>query len=796
MIVVAILRTIYQPLRFILNYCKALYQRWKISTRATLARPEAAKKYSTSSWKAILKRLLAVHFLPSFVTLFLVILNSRGYFIGSELEGEEGRDGLKLGVLQVASKVHELLVLASLSTVLFDAVRYELVFGQGLPLGLIGAGFSFTSVGYFFSFDFWAGVFDRSRSWRRKILFLALLVTAGFLGLLAGPTSAVLMIPRELDWAAGGGYIWINKTTEQLWPDTFEGSSLNCDVNPWYGKACIASGFEEIQNNIKAWAADAELGATTFDIRQRRDYRKLHVRTRPLASFQQETWAFTTDDSLATIQGILYDVWANALREHNATTKGSSIKPWNREALRLGRASTRTATVQAELPAVRVVCANTVKQPSYPAAEILLDFPVLPEFDRFNRFSPEFQIVNVTEVVNKRMAEVKSGDSVISPENQVVTIGLHLPRIARQSASLGIVVISTRKGPKDGDNVLACSVDARFVRGKSIIQQHRSTGIQPTGVDNERKRVTIDCELEVDSLWPTLLPQDDEIWRRVNITTSWLGLLNDAKRAPDDGSEKSQASIDSILNTTRTELGFQYFLEMWRVEFALALTIVDGLSRSSTYRQENTSILLGPISDTENLVYEGDWSESRVREWAKRPPVIEAWIRRGEPSDSYRPHNPRMDSLTEVKMNMELNGYAIAFVGWFDYFSMTVLLIHVAIAFFHLVWVCVFVRPGNAGQAWESISELIALALNSQPPQLHPNGEHSFENTCAGIAGYVPPRQIGWVEDVVRGTGGQAITPRNGTEQLQLRFGRARQVANGKRQQAAKLSPGQMYGKA
>ena len=107
--------------------------------------PELAKPIVVRSAKVALSR-CGVHILPSCVSIVLITFNLLGYYIGPELQGISHQDSVKNGVLQICAKAQELLVVASLSMVLFHVLRYELVFGPGLPYGLIGAGFSFTEI--------------------------------------------------------------------------------------------------------------------------------------------------------------------------------------------------------------------------------------------------------------------------------------------------------------------------------------------------------------------------------------------------------------------------------------------------------------------------------------------------------------------------------------------------------------------------------------------------------------------------------------------------------------------------
>jgi hypothetical protein len=65
---------------------------------------EDAKILVSTSWTLALIR-CSIHVLPSAVSLALVTIHVRGYFIGSDLDGPGGQDELKLGLLQVAAKI-------------------------------------------------------------------------------------------------------------------------------------------------------------------------------------------------------------------------------------------------------------------------------------------------------------------------------------------------------------------------------------------------------------------------------------------------------------------------------------------------------------------------------------------------------------------------------------------------------------------------------------------------------------------------------------------------------------------
>lgn len=106
----------------------------------------------SSIWVALAR--CCVHGLPLAVSIILFWLNFNGSFIGAQLSGPSGvDDDVKFQILQFAAKAHELLIVASTATVIFHMIRNELIFGSGIPLGLLASGFSFSELGFFWYVD-------------------------------------------------------------------------------------------------------------------------------------------------------------------------------------------------------------------------------------------------------------------------------------------------------------------------------------------------------------------------------------------------------------------------------------------------------------------------------------------------------------------------------------------------------------------------------------------------------------------------------------------------------------------
>lgn len=85
------------------------------------------------------------------------MLNLKGYFIGSRLAGIEDQDQIKLGAIQIAAKIQELLMVSSLASTVFHIVRHALLKGDGLPLELIASGFKFSRMSFLVFGFYWCG---------------------------------------------------------------------------------------------------------------------------------------------------------------------------------------------------------------------------------------------------------------------------------------------------------------------------------------------------------------------------------------------------------------------------------------------------------------------------------------------------------------------------------------------------------------------------------------------------------------------------------------------------------------
>lgn len=170
-------------------------------------------------------------------------------------------------LLQIAAKLHEIVMVLSISAVILAIYRRRLI-GNGIRLGCLTAGYRVGDVGYLFSSPFWRQGLERTRSW--EILLCGLFVFATIMSATVGPASAVLLLP-SLDWfdfAAGTAFsntvspLTYDLDRNHVWEPVMrigENYTQEDDVcltpEGLYGVYCPTSGFREMNEWVRQWRA-------------------------------------------------------------------------------------------------------------------------------------------------------------------------------------------------------------------------------------------------------------------------------------------------------------------------------------------------------------------------------------------------------------------------------------------------------------------------------------------------------------------------------------------------------------
>lgn len=157
---------------------------------------------------AILRTL--IHAVPFGFALFEIILNWKVYYVGTKPYSQV--------TYQIIAKAHEILIQASIGAIIFSALRRELALGNGLPFGLLFSGLQVSQISYLWSMELWGAIKTDCLRPARKLALFTLVAGSLLLAATSGPASAILLIPRQQLWPGGSTHIWINATSEQLWP--------------------------------------------------------------------------------------------------------------------------------------------------------------------------------------------------------------------------------------------------------------------------------------------------------------------------------------------------------------------------------------------------------------------------------------------------------------------------------------------------------------------------------------------------------------------------------------------------
>lgn len=151
---------------------------------------EERKPIWTKSRKRAFRHFLIIHFVPVATTLVLFWLYLKGF--------QWKANDAQLKALLFAAKLHESLIIISLADIIFHRIRYHLLTGRGVSFGLLASPFRLSNPLSLVQTPFLASATFTLKS-GPELLTVLLIVLVSFLGLLAGPSSGALMLPRY-DW--------------------------------------------------------------------------------------------------------------------------------------------------------------------------------------------------------------------------------------------------------------------------------------------------------------------------------------------------------------------------------------------------------------------------------------------------------------------------------------------------------------------------------------------------------------------------------------------------------------------
>ncbi|KAH7374146.1 hypothetical protein BKA64DRAFT_260042 [Cadophora sp. MPI-SDFR-AT-0126] len=608
---------------------------------------------------------------------------------------------MNLVFLQVAAKGHELLIIASLTTIIFQFSRHELLFGDGLPLGLVGSGILFGNMGYFFSREFLGSLSYAGNRWR-KALFLLTLLIAGVTAALAGPSSAVLMVPTNQKVSGGGTSFYMKGTKDDLWPIQLDANLTetipycNSENSTRYA-VCPSGGFQSL------WSRFSQVDSSNF---------KTAIGARSYAKSLSGASVYWSIDSPLSLVPRVYTL--GDIRNKNGSQASTFlVQPHAATAIMLQRITTdwwgalasqskqkpdaiddRVAEARVPSPLTRVKCS-----PPRNLSAILRDV--------------EFPIVQENSWMGSANLALDTLSSNASDHLRFQWI--HLPE------SFGVATIgSVFESPWTGDNssrvVVGCTLKANWVNATIFTDEYSFwNGWYPWNIEFGTLHPSWITPKTGEPSYPTN--------GRIAVSDSWLDMLTPP--TPPEGPPYypwKPSTIESILMTSGLsslpEPGSNVSpTEDWlegdvyggnktaMLELIICSVFEDGLSRSGIQEMYNIS---------------GSASTWPLSTYEKMPDYD---IRILDGRDAINPPNLFSGNLTRLRVRMSVSGYAYQ-GSLAEYLAMTVLFVHIFFAIAHISWTLFHAETSDS---WDSISKIITLAQNSKPTF------GPLKNTGAGI---------------------------------------------------------------
>ena len=352
-----------------------------------------------------------------------------------------------------------------------------------------------------------------------------------------------------------------------------------------------------------------------------------------------------------------------------------------------------SAEANSWVPAVRVACSDAQNVSS---TDHLIHFPVLPDYGCWSSTATfQHPMLNQT------------------PSQNVRTTWVPLPE-EYGAASIGLIFEAPWTANEDSRIVLGCSVDARWTTGTVASRDPGDNYVPSSFFGNPTDLMSSDDHFS------EFRPQNDSSWVRIELQPSWLDILTPQIQIDVPGQVWNATTLESIISsaelTSDLSSGALSQTEVWNeerpgglnrtitLEWILSALLADGLSREGSARVFNTD---GPLSS---------WT---ILDYNKTTDFSDQLLKGGIPLEK-----PNVTDLTVQRGAISITGYSYKASTFTDYLSISTLLIHILLAFAHIVELLIIRQSSSC---WDTVTELLVLMQNSRPA---PN---ALKNTCAGI---------------------------------------------------------------
>ena len=521
----------------------------------------------------------------------------------------------------------------------------------------------------------------------------------------------------------------------------------------------------------------------------------------------RDTWTYLAHTSSGNMQDSAVFFYRNAL--WNLKYMHTGTPPY---AERLDLASVKRFSLDTKVPAVRAACVEREPLPLVLNTDgpIILGFPQLLPNEVFRHAGRPLADLDVGNALRDYLRErdlVVTEGSSISLSEDINADPLVVPLMnldVGEAAAMSLVILQRRVDLNTNQTgfltAVPCTIDARWAKANTIFESKLSSSTGELGQSlaydfyGAGSRNVIDTELhqtEIDIAMNEFSPLVEDEWQHISLERSWYDLLSPV--VSDSSGVLVGGEVDGVVGRTLLErlvaLGpvpsfdvtadpIIYKDQIAAIEVALSMFFADGISRVGAQHHLETWKLFPA------------WPYDQ---WHTTTEAISrTMVRIGEPEETFPlPEVLRDRNATRMVVKAEFTGFVMSVQSWFDIICVIVLLLHAVIALAHTVW---SVWYGEAGEAWDTIPELVALCSQSAPA-----GPDVLDNTSAGIRTVKTMKSIAKVEaqsSLSSSSGSSSLLAsgddlvNGGSERLQLRF----RSTWGTRDSDSIPSEGKLYG--
>lgn len=532
----------------------------------------------------------------------------------------------------------------------------------------------------------------KAAPWTKFWIFSAFTV-AGIVAGLAGPSSAILMIPRNQTWSTATWEYYLTGTTNDLWPAVLQqqhtgGSDCN-SPNATDNAFCVSGGYSALFHHFSVFTQMPQSNAFTIDVEDKATKQTLKGNIRNNWQPDSETWTQAPHAATTVLEEPLREVWSFNLRYTSGNLVYSSI---------------RTVRSETRFPVVRTVC---VPLQNISASVSSLPFPVLPEYDFWHVPSVASGYYGNGPVASLELSQ--SAGQIWNSSASRVPLSARAKWISLPaefgSITSGLIIAIPPEPGQSNALAITCSVDSRWAKGESWLTSSQEdwawAGFYGPMQSNPLRTRSGYNDYGGARLF---LPIDDGSWSRIAADEAWLDALT-PQLSTSSGTASTTLestlanSIPNVVNINSIDDVFSNTSSILIpfVEHVISTTMADGISRVGSALQMNTSNLIKKLTS-----------------------VPTAQIRL-----SRKPLDPPSGPFTKMQMRTEVQGYSYSTSGFTVWLALTVLFLHCLIAAGYTLLVVGW--TGKTSSCWDSVSELLALVQNSPPAPC------VLRNTSAGI---------------------------------------------------------------